>query len=263
MSSLPHVPDIADVGSMDLDRYRINSPREIEAILVKLAERATVVSLHIQDSPWFFLTTVITADRPSGMLLFEYGRDDDINMRVLNAREVRFDTYLDNINVRFSAANVKTSVLGGLPVFQCQFPTTLVRLQRREFFRISPPLNQPIELKVPLTMSIPAASTGDTGLQGDMNARGVDISCGGVVFLIEGNHANLPLGKVLRDVVLELPKTARLVADLEVRNVRYSATAGHSGTTRIGCKFSRIDSRALALLQRYINRIQVERRIDS
>ena len=66
----------------------------------------------------------------------------------------------------------------------------------------------------------------------------------------------------MREVVLELPKTARLLADLEVRNVRYSATAGHHGTTRIGCKFSRIDSRSTAILQRYINRIQVERRID-
>ena len=263
MSSLPHVPDIADAATMDLDRYRINSPLEIQAILVKLAERATVVSLHIQDSPWFFLTTVITADRSSGVLLFEYGRDDDINMRVLNAREVRFDTYLDSINVRFAAGDVKTAVLGGLAVFECPFPSTLVRLQRREFFRISPPLNQPIELKVPLTMSIPAAGTGETGLSGDMNARGVDISCGGVVFLIEGNYANLPIGRIIREVVLELPKTARLVADLEVRNVRYSATAGHHGTTRIGCKFSRIDSRSTAMLQRYINRIQVERRIES
>jgi c-di-GMP-binding flagellar brake protein YcgR len=263
MNSLQPVADIADTASPDLDRYRINSLLEIEAILLKLAERATVVSVHIQDSPWFYLTTVISAERASGVLLFEYGRDENINMRVLDAREVRFDTYLDNINVRFSASNVTTTMLGGMPVFKSPLPTTLVRLQRREFFRISPPLNQPIELKVPLNLSIPSAGTGSTGLSGDMNARGVDISCGGVVFLIEGNHTNLAVGRIMRDVVLELPNTARLVADLEVRNVRFSARAGHSGTTRIGCRFSRIDSRSLAMLQRYINRIQVERRIDN
>ncbi len=262
MSSQPNVSDRADSAAPDLDRYRISSALEIEAILVKLAERATVVSLHIQDSPWFFLTTVITAERASGVLLFEYGRDEDINMRVLNAREVRFDSYLDNINVRFSGSNVTTAVLGGMPVFKCALPSSLIRLQRREFFRISPPLNQPIQLKVPLNGSILAAGSGDTGLSGDMNARGVDISCGGVVFLIEGNHANLPVGKIMRDVVVELPNTARLVADLEVRNVLFSVRAGRSGTTRIGCRFSRIDSRALAMLQRYINRIQVEHRID-
>jgi c-di-GMP-binding flagellar brake protein YcgR len=243
----------------DLERFRIRNAYEIELILSKLAECATVVSMHAHDSPWFMLTTVLYSERERGILLVECGRDEDLNMRIMEAKEVRFDTYLDQVNVRFSCHKVTTTVVSGMLAFQCNFPETLIRLQRREFFRISPPFNQP--MVVDLVLPKPVDQSPSVWVKA--RARGVDISCGGIVFLVEGNFMHLPIGSALREVRIELPKMNDLIADLEVRNLRFMERAGQDGTTRIGCKFARIDSRTTALLQRYINRLQVEGRIET
>jgi c-di-GMP-binding flagellar brake protein YcgR len=265
LSTEPEIEPI-DTTDLDLEHFRIRSAREMEAILSRLAERATVVSLHVHNSPWFMLTTVVRADYAANLLQFEYGRDEELNARVLQSTELRFDTYQDQINVRFIGRRVRETMVLDTPLFECDFPDTLLRLQRREFFRIAPPLNQPITIRLPLSANTrrdPAAGASfasDTQVV-EMHARGIDISCGGVVFLVEGNFMHTPVGSVLFGAELELAGTATLKLDLEVRNLRFVEMAGHRGTTRIGCRFSRIDSRASAQLQRYINRLQIERRV--
>jgi c-di-GMP-binding flagellar brake protein YcgR len=260
-----HPIEPIDTAGLDMERYRIRSAREIESILTRLSERATVVSLHVHNSPWFILTTVLRADYVANLLQFEYGRDEELNARVLGASELRFDTYQDHINIRFVGHRPRSTVVSGAAAFECDFPETLLRLQRREFFRIAPPLNQPITIKVPLCATPLRAPGEGAVVRGvprvvQMHARGIDISCGGVVFLVEGNFMHTPVGAILDQAELELTGFGTLKLDLEVRNLRFVELAGQHGTTRMGCRFARIDSRAAALLQRYINRLQVDRR---
>jgi c-di-GMP-binding flagellar brake protein YcgR len=233
------------------DRYTVAARAERVAILNRLCNDATLLSVHPDGGADFILTTLVMVDAEQGILVFEAGRNTVTNDRLERAVRITFVTELDGIRVQFKSGAALPVLYGPDPAFQIDIPNSIVRRQRREYFRIAPPLNRPILVQVKLSES-PETPT--------LPARGVDISCGGIVLLVEGELGEIEVGQVLPEVSITLPGIATLKTGLEVRNKSVSGRAGRDGTTRVGCRFIGLSQANSARIQRYINHLEVERR---
>jgi len=232
------------------DRYRVFAFAERLSILNRICERQILIRIQPDGCAEPLLSALLTVDSTTRVILFDGGRDAAVNDRLANADILNVSTDLDGVRVQFQLTDaVPISVAGGA-AFQAAFPASILRLQRREFFRIAPPLNKPIQVRLHCRM----------GPDGAMTARGIDISVGGMVILIDGQVSGLALGQVFPKISITLPEVATIEADLEVRNIHYSEKSGRAGTTRVGCRFIGLNQANVARVQRYINRLEVELR---
>ena len=233
------------------DRYTVAARAERIAILNRLCSDATLLSVYPDGGADFILTTLLLVDTEGGTLVFEAGRNTATNDRLERAERITFVTEVEGIRVQFKSAAARAVLYGQDPAFQVDIPTSIVRRQRREYFRIAPPVNKPIGVQI--TLSVMAQTT-------TLPARGVDISCGGIVLLVEGALCALGLGQILPEVTITLPGIATLKTGLEVRNKSATGRPGRQGTARIGCRFVGLSQANSARIQRYINHLEVERR---
>ncbi|TXI74209.1 MAG: flagellar brake protein, partial [Dokdonella sp.] len=89
----------------------------------------------------------------------------------------------------------------------------------------------------------------------------VDISAGGIGLMASPTLAALlPRGTVLTDCKMTVPDEGLLVADLCVRNRFDVTTRGGSRYVRVGCEFMALPGTRMSMVQRYITRVERERK---
>ena len=145
-----------------------------------------------------------------------------------------------------------TFEVDGRPAFSAKLPESVMRLQRREYFRLSLPVTRP--LKCSLTF------TPKEGKPTKMECLVADVSGGGLGLV--GLPADLPieLGLVLTDVKMDLPEVGMISGRLQVCSVIQSTNRLGIATKRAGCEFVNLPGPMMTLLQRYIIKIERERK---
>jgi c-di-GMP-binding flagellar brake protein YcgR len=233
------------------ERDSVSAFTERLAILNQLCERRALVRVQAQGSGESLLSTLVMVDADQRAILFDGGRDADSNRALEQAGLLTLVTDLDGIRIQFEVQGAQSVSYENSAAFLAAFPASILRLQRREFFRIAPPPNRPIMVQLHARLGNASYITA---------ARGVDISCGGMVLLIEGEIKGLETGQILPRTSITLPEVATIETGLEVRNIVFSQRAGSSGSTRVGCRFVDLNQANSARVQRYINRLEVELR---
>ena len=90
--------------------------------------------------------------------------------------------------------------------------------------------------------------------------RVLDVSIGGCALLVPADVPGLQPGSLLAGVRVELD--ADTTFNAEVRLLHVSSLSRDAGT-RLGCEWSKIDGMAQRALQRFIDRTQRRRRLQS
>ena len=89
----------------------------------------------------------------------------------------------------------------------------------------------------------------------------LDISGGGVGLMVATDQAQLlERGDTLNDCRLMLPDEGLLVTSLCVRNMFDVTTRNGTRYVRVGCEYQGMTSARLAMVQRYITRMERERK---
>jgi c-di-GMP-binding flagellar brake protein YcgR len=128
-------------------------------------------------------------------------------------------------------------------------PESILRLQRREYFRATALVSQPITGRIALET--------EQGIN-RQTMRGIDISLGGVALLAGSTLETVKVGDVFAKAELNLPGVGEITADLEVLNIRPQHSGGHL-CSRFGCRFVNLAPAMASKVQRYINRLELER----
>jgi c-di-GMP-binding flagellar brake protein YcgR len=136
MDESPRADD-ADLDTAS-ERFRVDSRLEIASILATLVERGVLVSVTFGRD--VVNTVLLAADAAAGEIVFDAGQSDEVNARLAAAPRLAFDTSLERIRIRFRGGAVVPRTWQGAPAFACAMPATLIRLQRRDFFRAHVPL---------------------------------------------------------------------------------------------------------------------------
>jgi c-di-GMP-binding flagellar brake protein YcgR len=243
-SSLP------SLGTENQSPYQVESKREIIAILRGFRDKAQLISMMINNGNEAFITSVLEIDDKNNTITIDSTPSNEANQRVIAAPAVFFDGLLDRISIQFTASHVKVISFEGKPAFEMQIPASVIRLQRRENYRINTPVSTPIKCVIPLEV--------DAGTQRQKFSL-VDISCGGIAILDDGRLIDIAAGTNYSDCQMDIPGIGLIEMELQIRNSQELTLLNGKTTRRIGCAFLHLSSKTLAAVQRYIMKLERER----
>jgi c-di-GMP-binding flagellar brake protein YcgR len=237
----------------EYDQYLLYSRAEIAAILRALMQKRALVSAYFNNNRSFLLTAVLAVDMAADTLVLDCGRESGTNHQALLAKQLLLTAAIDKVKVQFTLGKLSETQHAGLPAFSAALPDKLLRLQRRECFRLSTPITKPVKC-----IAMIKRADGSTFL---LEASLLDISGGGIGLMAPPSLAALlQRGAVMSDCKVSLPDEGLLVASLCVRNKLDLTTKGGSHYVRVGCQFIALPGARMNMLQRYINRIERERK---
>lgn len=229
------------------ERFLLHSRAEIAALLRALARKRTTVAAYYGTGDAFLLTTILAFDADAHELVLDAERN--ANGRPGASSTLTLVAFEDSVKVQFQVQRAASALWGGLPAIRVQAPRTLLRLQRRESYRLRLPLLRAAECRVPAVAGRAAA-----------RLRVVDISCVGLGLAIPSQQLRFEPGQCLRKCELELPGSETLVVTLEVRRIVKSFRPVARGLPTCGCRFVDLPGPSATVIQRYINTVDREQR---
>jgi flagellar brake protein len=235
----------------DDGRYRVHSRVEIAFILRAIMKSGTLVTLYFGRAKDFVVTAILEVDAERQGIILDSGSNPQLNEKLLRGQQLTATSTQDGVKVEFEVQRIEATSFEGRLAFDIPFPESLIKLQRREYYRLPSPLLHPLRCQIPAA----DGSLVDTTVG--------DISLGGVSLM--GEHAGLALeaGQVFEGCCIVLPDVGHVTATLLVRNSFPLTLRNGAVTRRTGCAFVELGANQEAMIQRYIIRLERERRAKS
>jgi c-di-GMP-binding flagellar brake protein YcgR len=241
------MPDL-HVDSSDDGKYRIASRVEIVAILRDLLKASELVTAYFNEGRDFVVTAVLQVDAERGFAVLDSGANTQQNERLLASGQLNATASQHGVRIQFRAGPIQLVTFDGRPAFRVPIPDSLVKLQRREYYRMPTPLTRPVKCELP-------AAEGERA-----HVVIADISVGGVCLMGQPEGVNLQLGQTLPGCRILLPDTGTVTTNLVVRNSYTVTLKNGTAARRTGCEFVRLGAQQEAMVQRYIMKLDRERR---
>lgn len=236
----------------DYAPYQVHSRREVIALLRAMHDRKQLVSMHAGGGAESIVTSVLDVDEESGLVVIDRAPTQTSNQRIIESDNISFETVLDNIRILFFTGEMQECMFEDLPALCMPIPPSLIRLQRREHYRVPTPVANPLRCNI----QIPRDSDG--GLT-TVALPLQNVSGGGIAIIDEKRVLDNTVGRTYKDCRIDLPGGTLVVATLEIRNSVDLHLPNGKSTRRIGCLFVQLPHPMLAAVQRYITKLERER----
>jgi c-di-GMP-binding flagellar brake protein YcgR len=230
--------------------FEVGSRREIIALLRSIGEKHQLIRMLVQGEADVCVTSILGVDPDNDMVVLDRPIDADQNRRILRAGRISFETTLDKIRILFAGEGVTETTYQNAPALKIALPATLVRLQRREFYRMATPVSNPVRASIPLPDEL-----GGGAAVFPLS----DISCGGIAILDNKLLLGEPIGIDFPNCRIDLPEIGLVTTTLQVRNSLDLTLRNNKSNRRLGCRFVGISRGNLAMVQRYITKLERER----
>jgi len=241
----PHTPGPGKVEKQE--KYLIHSQTAIRQVLGEISKKPDLVTAYFNGDEGHLITVVLAVLPERNLLVFDRGPDEAQNRRLLELGQMTCVTRHKEILIRFTVREVKSARYQGQHVFAAPIPEELLRLQRREYFRVHTPVLNPVLCRIPQTAG------------GSFHLPLTDISVGGTGMLDKSMQFESQAGDILKNCVLIYPDNqGQFDVDLQVRSVFATGTEQPNPMLRIGAAFLNLSMDQTAFIQRYIHRLQVE-----
>lgn len=237
--------------SDDYAHYIQRDPREIRFILRTLVERRAMISAYFGPTGDFLLTTVLGFSSDENSLFLDWGADEGINARVSGSDNITCMTQLDRVKIQFDLPFARASSLAGAKAFMAPVPQSLLRLQRREYYRLATPTTHGVTCSV----VVPGEGAQETRVE----AMVLDISGGGLAVMVPPEGTPFEPDRELHNCRINLPEVGTIEAKMRVRSVFRISAANGKPMLRAGCQFVRLPDSQVSMIQRYILRVERER----
>lgn len=236
-------------GSSDpWGEFRVDSPREIHALMRQLRDGAAPVNLNAPDGS-HLTTSLWSVDEASGTLNFMVDVDVARLESLVRDNEVVAVSYLESVKLQFDLHNLLIVRSATRCALRTAWPHVVYRFQRRSGFRV-----RPLERARPTAFmrhpSMPEMT---------MPLRIVDVSIGGCCLLVAEDIPPLQPGSRVGGVRVELDPDTHFEAVIQLQHV--TSLRGTEGGTRLGCEWVNLGGQGDRLLQRYIDQTQKRRRL--
>jgi len=239
-------------NSQSNSRYAVWSRSEIVHILHSIQNQNVLVSLSTEKTGDVFLSSIIDIDHHNNMLVMDPAQNRAVNERFVSGQKVMFEAMLDQVRVYFTSARIWHCIHKGEAGLCMPVPESVIRLQRRDFFRVHLPSSRPVLCAIP--------AQGNTGIADWIAAIVEDISLGGIAILFNEGEMQAEHGMALKGCRFSLPDIGEIEADLEIRNITQIPLKKGGRKIRLGCQFISLNSSVQTKLQRYIIKLECERR---
>jgi c-di-GMP-binding flagellar brake protein YcgR len=231
----------------DLSRYTVRDGVEIERILRKMLADQTIVTIHAENGKDFLLTALVGINPGTGFIYFDAGSDERLNTALLASAKATVTATLNQVRVQFPAEGFERAKYNGVIVLKTRMPAALLRLQRREYYRLATPLTDPVKC----WFNLPS---------GTLKVVVTDISVGGVGVLYPPGGVQLEAGATYDGCRLALPGAPEVILGLKVCSTYKETMKNGLISLRAGCQFVKLPPPAETAIQRYILKVERERK---
>lgn len=227
----------------------LRSPAEVLVVLRGLFERVSQITVFFNEGKDMLLTTL--AHVANDHLILDYGPNPETNRKALETEKHFCVTALDKVRIQFMLRDFTRTEHEGRPAFRCALPDELLRLQRREFYRLVTPIARPLKCAIPVRhpdgMHLHEANI-------------LDISNGGVCLLIPPEGVTFESGMEFPGCRIDLPEVGLVNNTLKVKNIFEVTLKSGARMQRAGCEFENMPGPMMTLIQRYIIKVERERK---
>lgn len=237
--------------SEDLSPYQVHSRREIVALLRNVGEQRQMVNMLGNRGGAAVVTSILSVDDAAGTVIVDAAQLDVVNGQIVGSDNISFETVLDQIRILFFTDRIDLCQFEDLPALAFPLPASVIRLQRREYYRVPTPVVTPASC----TIAIPQA---DSGAQRTVTLVLQNVSGGGIGIIDELGLLDRTVGRVYQNCRIDLPGGSLVVASLEIRNSVTVRLPNGKQVQRIGCLFVDLPHAMMAAVQRYITKLERE-----
>ena len=234
----------------EFSKYMLNSRSEMFAVFRGLVEHVSQITMFFNEGRDMVLTSMISYG--DNGLLFDLGASEETNRKALEAKKLFCVTQLDKVRIQFILRGLRHAEAKGGPAFLATLPEGVLRLQRREYYRLSTPMARPLRC----TITFPPAANGERQV---LEATISDISGGGLGVISIPSDTPIETGLEL-GCKMELPEIGTVNGTVVVRSVFDTTARNGVKSKRAGCEFIKLPGSMLILIQRYIIKIERERK---
>jgi len=235
------------LDASEFERYQVHSRFEIVAILRSLIEHRSLVTVSFGSRDDFIVSALLAVNPDFEELIIDHGADPATNVRLLQAPRLEFSCQLDHIRIMFTALRAENTAFQNGSAFRIRLPQTVIRIQRRDDYRIKVPLSQAVRCVVPWDRSRPTHRE---------SIRVVDLSRGGLSLADFGEAVKLEPGEVYRECSMTLGEIGTVSMDIEAVHLVELTGRNNMRTRRCGCRFIGLSNATATLIQRYINKLE-------
>lgn len=225
----------------DDQRFRVTSQTEILSELRTAMAQRALLTLSFGGGRECALSTLLEVDAAGNTLTLDACQNPLDQKRVLGAHTLTLETAVHRIRVRFASGRPAPVTFEGRPAMQIAVPKAMVRIQRREAYRIETPVNEIVNCR----FTHPVLEKREIMLRvADLSVKGMGLTADNGLWPAEP-------GTVIKDCRIDLPQTGVVNCDSLIVRVFDTPQTGKQRLW-IGCQFMQLPGAASALLQRYI-----------
>ena len=237
------------LSASDIQRYQITSKQEILRLLRDMMDQQSLIRAFFHNKSESFLTEIIHIDDKRHRVFFGIPAQKPLCQKMDVPQRLILSTTVDRIQIQFEIQTECMGMFGGNETLLASFPSSMNRFQRREFFRLETPVT------VPILCEIKRLKFSDSGIYESYPIH--DISIGGISLY------DLPvdsIGVEMKDARFFLPEEGLVTVDLVVRNIVNIKLKNGMFVHRVGCQFVGLTTAMQKMIQRYILRLERERK---
>jgi c-di-GMP-binding flagellar brake protein YcgR len=262
MSDQDSTQTTAPIQGDNLEQYLLHGRREICQLLQDLINARALISVHLQPSGISFLSTLLTLSEDENWLFLDVSPSETIRRRTLEAERMLCVTQLSKVRIQFHLANGSELPVDGHPALAALVPDKILRLQRRDAFRLQVPLSHKLVCTLPAeSIRVDGKITSRSAHVHSIDAPVIDISASGLSIEIPFNKSTPTIGDKYENCRLKLPNGNFLEVTLEIRNHGRRILGNGKEVLRLGCSFISPLPQTARRIQHYI--FQTQREIKS
>lgn len=239
----------------DNDNFTLKNSNEITRKLNLLLKQNSLLTVSFNEGKSFFISTLISIDLKKKQLHLDSASDKKINQQLYKASNILFEAKVGGVQVSFTLAKISKPLLGKSTEIILAFPSELIWLERRLFYRVKAPIQNTPSCQFTL---INSASTEELPLSVVLDIY--DISLTGFSFIYHPDKFGYDIFadiQNIKDCTIILPGVTKLSIDVEIRNQHPLKVSAPEKVQIIGLKFAPLTSAYESQIQRYL--LSVER----
>lgn len=231
-------------------QYLLHNPLECLIQLRALQAQQSLATIYLDAGEQFFLSSVLAVDEASNGLLVDAANRQDLNSLATRTERLTLTASVDKVQLQFRLEGPLQLVeFEGRQALRAELPDRILRLQRREFFRVLTPRSTPLRCKFAMAQPREKTQIFDYVLH--------DLSGGGLSLIGAVEDAEkFAQGTLLHDCRLDIPGESVLSVNLKICEIRKSETLSGEHRLRLGCEFISLPGTRQTLIERYVARLE-------
>lgn len=233
--AIPRTEDDAQVAASRLD---------ISKFLRSIEEKKSLMKIYIQQRAVAVSATILNVDPENSAIILDDSAEGELKGLHEN-EDVSYEITLDFARILFSSQEVSPCEHDNRPALRLSLPKSLMRIQRRESYRLDVPVTDPATCRITLP-----------GNAGTVTLQVKDISTGGVSVVDNQQMLGSSTGALYSSCQLDLPGTGTLSVKLQVMRFMSEALPFEQESRHVGCKFVDLHNSTEIQVQNYISSLE-------